>query len=469
MKVLALNKYGDITYCTVPADMRGKGRCNHVEHQKENETVTEFIERINSIQTDIKNKKELDQIHDNEEVKKAKEINQEDINNYAKRIDEIVGQKVTEENFNEIMNNLSPDQAHELAKIGFSAGSEFSLPITDKDYENENIKNKLYFANLPAYGIGGNKDAIVQMFDKIGFTPTLDGPVEIKHSYKEGLTPGEYFQRQFSSRDAMINKSVSTAKPGYCIYENSLVEIIDKEDEDEAIANNITETKMWKDIQVGDTFIDGSIVEEIQPWQYKECFKVKIEGYEPIVLSYDHLLFGDIIVNNKRLTNLEQSYVSRQNVGESDDKWIAVKDIYEFFKMGAQINISTDGSQVEGITLFKNGIPQKVRCISTSTGFYETNGMIHHNTARKAFYALSDVQVAKDCGGPYIDAMHCKMPEGHVCQKCANLTPGGENIKEGQLVGGWISTNLSEALTQLSMKQKHALYEKQKVKILKDE
>ena len=47
MKVLAINTNGDITYCTCPPDERGKGRCNHVDHQRDGETNQEFIERIN--------------------------------------------------------------------------------------------------------------------------------------------------------------------------------------------------------------------------------------------------------------------------------------------------------------------------------------------------------------------------------------------------------------------------------------
>lgn len=45
-KVLALNKNGALTYCTVAPEMRGKGRCNHVEHQATGESPNAFVERI---------------------------------------------------------------------------------------------------------------------------------------------------------------------------------------------------------------------------------------------------------------------------------------------------------------------------------------------------------------------------------------------------------------------------------------
>lgn len=48
MKVLALNNDGMLTYCSVPADMRGIGRCNHVVHQEENETPEQFKMRVGS-------------------------------------------------------------------------------------------------------------------------------------------------------------------------------------------------------------------------------------------------------------------------------------------------------------------------------------------------------------------------------------------------------------------------------------
>ena len=49
-KVLAVNIYGDMTYCSAPEDMRGKRRCNHIAHQETGETAAEFIQRAEEIQ-----------------------------------------------------------------------------------------------------------------------------------------------------------------------------------------------------------------------------------------------------------------------------------------------------------------------------------------------------------------------------------------------------------------------------------
>lgn len=48
MRRLAMTIDGRMTYCTASPDQRGEGRCNHVAHQKENETTTEFCARIAS-------------------------------------------------------------------------------------------------------------------------------------------------------------------------------------------------------------------------------------------------------------------------------------------------------------------------------------------------------------------------------------------------------------------------------------
>ena len=55
MKILAVNINGDITYCSASLEMRGMGRCNHIEHQNENETTQEFIQRIEDLRTKVQN------------------------------------------------------------------------------------------------------------------------------------------------------------------------------------------------------------------------------------------------------------------------------------------------------------------------------------------------------------------------------------------------------------------------------
>ena len=45
-RVLALNTDGQLTYCTAPEELRGKGRCNHIFHQNNGESKEDFLKRV---------------------------------------------------------------------------------------------------------------------------------------------------------------------------------------------------------------------------------------------------------------------------------------------------------------------------------------------------------------------------------------------------------------------------------------
>lgn len=206
-KVMALNENGNLTYCTVAPEERGKGRCNHISHQNDNESIEDFVSRINS---NITVEEEI--IPDETP---PEHMGQEEIDSHATEIDRIAGVKVTMDNFDEVLSTLTPQQIQEITKIGFEVAPEFSLPISDENYNDEDQDNNLYFATLPSYGIAGKTTAIQQMFDKVGVVPSEDGEVDIQSNYKDGLSPSEYFEKYFSARSASIAKSVSVALPGY--------------------------------------------------------------------------------------------------------------------------------------------------------------------------------------------------------------------------------------------------------------
>lgn len=46
-RILALNDLGNLTYCTVPLEIRGQRGCNHSMHKEESESTDEFVERVN--------------------------------------------------------------------------------------------------------------------------------------------------------------------------------------------------------------------------------------------------------------------------------------------------------------------------------------------------------------------------------------------------------------------------------------
>lgn len=45
-KTLALDKDGNLSYCSVPEDMRGTNGCPHVGHMNQGESTKDFIERV---------------------------------------------------------------------------------------------------------------------------------------------------------------------------------------------------------------------------------------------------------------------------------------------------------------------------------------------------------------------------------------------------------------------------------------
>lgn len=231
MRVLALNKNGDLTFCEAPIEERGKRRCNHIEHQGIGESNEQFIDRINEKikagdgfeeTTEETNKDERIEIDDSE----YNEIGQEEIDELAAKIDEIAGCKVTPENYEEVINSLPPEKVDAIMKISFDNTQNFSLPIEYKDLNKEEIKNDLYFASMAEHKVAGKMTAIDQMFREIGKVPAYDGNADIKNNYRKGLTPDEYFIKEFSARRAAVSKTVSVSAPGYAITLDSEVTII---------------------------------------------------------------------------------------------------------------------------------------------------------------------------------------------------------------------------------------------------
>ena len=211
-----------------------------------------------------------------------------------------------------------------------------------------------------------------------------------------------------------------------------------------------TKEILWEELKIGDQFIDGSIVTYIAPWSYRKCFKIKLKEEEPIVVSDDHMMLAEIRDNNGNKVEFKKSKIISHIIhSNTDNDWYSASDIFNAVRLN--LNVLLNDIEVEFIEEIEE--PLKVRCIETDTGHYLINGIYHHNTARKLFYALSDIEVKKDCGGDHSKGiLNCKIPGG-ICSKCAKKD--GINLKPGTLIGSQISTNLSEPLTQLSMREFH--------------
>jgi hypothetical protein len=158
-------------------------------------------------------------------------ITQDEVDEFAQRLDEICGTKVTMENYDEVLNSLSVEQIDALNKLGFEAAPAFSLPVTDEMYDEINLSNKIYFSELPNYKIGGKKNAIQDMFGTVGAVPIANGTYEVQGNYRDGLGEREYFEKLFSTRGSQVQKVVAVSEPGYTarqvFYALSDVEVVD--------------------------------------------------------------------------------------------------------------------------------------------------------------------------------------------------------------------------------------------------
>lgn len=210
MKVLAATVDGRITYCTCSPEQRGKGRCNHVLHQEDGESESSFIERANLRSDEI----ESSLIPSSSEIIENP-ISQEDILKMRQQIYELCGtNKVDSSNIKEVLAQLDLETQRKILEIGFEAGQYFDFAITDENYEEQDLKTKIYFSNMGDFGLGAKKSHINEILGTIGSTVGENGEIYINNNYKNGLTEDEWWALQYATRMASVNKTVSIAAPG---------------------------------------------------------------------------------------------------------------------------------------------------------------------------------------------------------------------------------------------------------------
>ena len=218
--------------------------------------------------------------------------------------------------------------------------------------------------------------------------------------------------------------------------------------------------KLWRDVKVGDRFIDGSTVIDVLPVQMKKCYSVYVENKETeeiykTVLSEDHMvkIFN---FDNEILDLLERTNIHKRNLNIEEPGWICIEDLYTILPFSKDIYMDPSHNNILiTVSVYDNGEPQETNCVTTDTGQYVINGIINHNCAKLMFYGMSSIQVYDDCGSNHKDVLSCESPEGNICEKCAHSVHGGDYVKAGNMIGSRISTNMSEPLTQLSMKHMH--------------
>lgn len=139
---------------------------------------------------------------------------------------------------------------------------------------------------------------------------------------------------------------------------------------------------LWKDLQIGDIFPDGSEVTDITEWDYRKCYKLYY-GEETLVCSDTHLILCEVYNKQGNQINetLKMSKKIRTEIGEIDSLWICAEDLYQSINRGHEVNIITgvDIGPLDKIEKFGED-KMKVRCISTSKGYYTIGPFISHNT-----------------------------------------------------------------------------------------
>lgn len=151
---LALTVDGRITYCTAPPDKIGMGRCNHVEHQKDGESVEEFVRRSDHKKTE-QSKRSI------EEFEIALELLQEKLAKSKNRIEikaiggfALMYHKVNKNRLTMDIDTVTKDYNEKVQQHILEVSKELGLP---KDWlNNENVidnDTEIVEAMIDAYWI----------------------------------------------------------------------------------------------------------------------------------------------------------------------------------------------------------------------------------------------------------------------------------------------------------------------------
>ena len=130
----------------------------------------------------------------------------------------------------------------------------------------------------------------------------------------------------------------------------------------------------WKDLKEGDIFPSGETVKFIANWEERQCYEIKTENNNSIIVSDEHIMKVNILdPDGNKLNNF---CLLGDEVLEG---WNRADEIYHYIELGCTV-LSVKNNEKIDIKIYKNGENQKVRCIQTDKGTYEINGIINHNT-----------------------------------------------------------------------------------------
>lgn len=165
--------------------------------------------------------------------------------------------------------------------------------------------------------------------------------------------------------------------------------------------------KLWKDLQIGDVFKDGSIVKSIHQEYEDDTYKITYKGKKQIVLSQFHLLLCNINHLNKDCKLWVKQNFSNYKIPTLFDKHIYMDKHSCSIEQECYNIIESDNSQisdneywlpVKALNLLINNFHQKIYCnnillkkieyfgvqkvfcVETDSHKFETCDLIHHNS-----------------------------------------------------------------------------------------
>lgn len=216
----------------------------------------------------------------------------------------------------------------------------------------------------------------------------------------------------------------------------------------------------WNQIKEGDTLSENmDVVEHIFPYSKRRCYKIT-SSKGSFIAADSHFIKVEIVDSEGRVINKE---VERKLPDDGDTNFATLEFIYNHNTMENE-KVRIVG--IDDYTIEKYDASD-VRCVETRSHEYTINGITSHNCTRYMYYALSDTYIMEgECNNPNSSGiLECTAPGGfcECCAKKSGMRPVLNQLMKEQKgkglrtlkIGGLISTNLNEPLTQLYLDSIH--------------
>lgn len=216
----------------------------------------------------------------------------------------------------------------------------------------------------------------------------------------------------------------------------------------------------WSQVKEGDTLSENmDVVKYVYPYSKRRCYKIT-SSKGSFIAADSHFIKVEITDSEGNVINKK---VERKLPDDGDTNFATMEFIYNYNIIeGRKIKIVG----IDDYTIEKYE-KSDVRCVETEKHEYTINGIISHNCTRYMYYALSDTYIMEgECNNPDSSGiLECTAPGGfcECCAKKSGMRPILNQLMKEQKgkglrtlkIGGLISTNLNEPLTQLYLDSIH--------------